>query len=173
MIKRIIQTHNLKINSVKRKFSAPLISTSTLTLCFLRSVYFPTLSAASSHTGSHISKKDVLVAPSRSICVRACQLISSYGIWEFHVIHVMTTCFLFFIFAIQLNHNFFGGTNSQCKYYSLVSQVALWFASFSLQYFIFPQFLFVSFSMVFFSSDLKDHKSNNNLPKYPNASDFP
>lgn len=80
MIKRIIQTHNLKINSVKRKFSAPLISTPTLTLCFLRSVYFPTLSAASSHTGSHISKKDVLVAPSRSICVRACQLISSYGI---------------------------------------------------------------------------------------------
>lgn len=75
---------------------------------------------------------------------------------SFMLLHVMTTCFLFFIFAIWLNHSFFGGTNSQCKYYSLVSQVALWFASFSLQFFIFPQFLLVSFSMVFFSSDLKD-----------------
>ena len=78
--KRIIQAHNLKINSVKRKFSAPLISTPTLALSFFRSVYFSTLSAASSHIWSHICKKDVLVAPSRSICLRACQFISSYGI---------------------------------------------------------------------------------------------
>ena len=85
-IKRIIQAHNLKINSVKRKFSAPLISTPTLNLSFFRSVYFSTLSAASSHTWSHISKKDVLVALSRSICFRACQFISSYGIWEFHAV---------------------------------------------------------------------------------------
>lgn len=92
---------------------------------------------------------------------------------SFMLLHVMTTCFLFLIFAIWLNHNFFSGTNSQRKYYSLVSHMALWFASFSLQFFIFPQFLFVSFSMVFFSSDIKDHKSNNNFPKCPNASDFP